>query len=394
MAVWRGLFAVAIMWLVPNSGLADRLTQVLQQPVVMASDMLDRRIRDKFVYYENESIFVANRFLIETDVKLCIDVARETCTLTYYSKPELQKAAIIFFAYPLRDIDDVIYTTIRDQIDNQLIEVRTKRVPGENGLDLKVDVHRMRPNGESISQSSHWASVTPSGQFAGMRFSFRERITPQPRLLSLFRIGEKRLRQIAGSVVRIKNHYYSNARGRRAVRHGTGFFYRSRNEILTAWHNVKDNRDCRVKHRCELRFLHTDETGIKRQFNRHASIVQYNADDDFVLLRIETPSDVPARVLPIARGEVGAEAGVVGYPSPGFELLYSKGNLNSIAVRSNRLVASAYVTGGFSGAPVIDMATGKVYGLAQAWQRPRGQHGKGGPVAFSLIKVLEQRHHF
>ena len=85
---------------------------------------------------------------------------------------------------------------------------------------------------------------------------------------------------------------------------------------------------------------------------------------------------------------------MVGYPSPGFELLYSKGNLNSIAVRSNRLVASAYVTGGFSGAPVIDMATGKVYGLAQAWQRPRGQHGQGGPVAFSLIKVLEQRHHF
>lgn len=366
------------------------LEDIVQQPADAASNATEGHFRDKFVYYERDRFFVPTRLLLESDIKACIDLRRPVCTARYYSQPEVLKAASLYFAFPLSTTEEIVRTSIRPSISNDLMLVTTTRSMTPSGLSLHIEVERRREGSMEVERFTRWAMFRPSRQFAGLRINFGERVIPAAWTESLHRLRQHRLRQAADAAIRINNHFYSEAAGKNRIRHGSGFFYRSRSQIMTAWHNLAPNADCRKHLRCELRFMHTDSRGVRRSFRQTVTIIAHSPTADFAILRVRVPDDIPAKVLPVARRQIGPEVSVVGYPAPGFDLLYSHGYLNSLTVGTTRLVASAHVVGGFSGAPVIDLASGQVVGFAKAWQRPRGQSGDGGPVSLNVVKVLEQ----
>ncbi len=373
----------------PRAGHALTAADVVYQPVNAASDAVDRRFQDKFVYYERDGFFVPTRMLIESDIKACVDLQRRVCSTRYDSRAEVLKASSLYFAFPMRTAQDIIRTNLRPAVGNDLMHVVTTRSMTARGLLLKIEVEKGRVGSAQVSRYTRWARFTPSRRYAGLRMDFGEQIASGARLESLTGVRREGLRNFADAAIRINNHFYSQAAGGKRIRHGSGFFYRSRDQIMTAWHNLAPNDHCRKYLRCELRFLHTSSRGVKRRFTQTVNIIAHDRMADFAVLRLRLPRDIPARVLPIARDKVGPQVSIVGYPAPGFDLLYSHGYLNSLAVGGDRLVASAHVVGGFSGAPVVDLASGHVVGFAKAWQRPRGQAGEGGPVSLNLVTVLE-----
>lgn len=374
----------------PQSAHAMTVEDVVYQPVEASSNAVETHFRDKFVYYDRDGFFVPTRLLVESDIKACVDLRKPVCTTKYAVRPEVLKAASLYFAFPIHTARDVAQTTMRHDIGNDLMTVTTTRTITAGGLSLQMEVER-RPAGKGrVERFTRGAQFKPSQRYAGLRMNFGEEILPSAWMESISRLRRGRLRSFANAAIRINNHFYSAKAGRKRIRHGSGFFYRSRHRIMTAWHNLSPNPECREKLRCELRFLHTDARGIKRRFKQTVQIIAHDSRADFAVLRLRLPRNVPAQILPIARDRIGPEVSIVGYPSPRFDLLYSHGYLNSLTSGTSRLVASAYVVGGFSGAPVVDLASGKLVGFAKAWQRPRGHEGDGGPVSFNIVKVLEQ----
>ena len=387
---WVALLVCAAGLAGPSSVRALTTEDVVYQPANAESDAIAGRFIDKFVYYERDRFFVPTRLLVGSDIKACVDLRKTVCSTRYYSRAEVLKAASLYFAFPIATAKDVVRTSLRRTVGNHLMHVTTKRSMTAKGLLLLIDVEQRETDTGAIKRFSRRALFKPSRGFAGLRMTFGEQVVPNAWTESLFRLRQNRLRAFANAVVRINNHFYSKQTGRNRIRHGSGFFYGSRNRIMTAWHNLSPNPDCRNHLRCTLRFLHTDSRGVKRRFKQTVTITAHNADADFAILQIRLPDVVPAQVLPVARKRIGPEVSVVGYPAPGFDLLYSHGYLNSLTAGTTRLVASAYVVGGFSGAPVVDLSSGRIVGFAKAWQRPRGQNGDGGPVSLNIVKVLQQ----
>lgn len=362
---------------------------VVYQPAEAVSNAVEGQFRDKFVYYERDGFFVPTRLLVETDIKACVDLRQPVCSTRYYSRAEVLKASSLYFAYPILTADDVVASTMRPAVGNHFMEVVTTWSIAPQGLVLRMEVEKRAEDSGEVEHFTRWARFKPSGDYAGLQMNFGEQVTPNAWMESLTRLRRDRLRAFADAAIRINNHFYSETAGRKRIRHGSGFFYRNRNQIMTAWHNLAPNPDCRAKLRCELRFMHTDSLGVKRRFRQTVDIAAHSSSADFAIIRLRTPGDIPAQILPIARDRIGPEVSIIGYPGPGFDLLFSHGYLNSLTAGTERLVASAYVVGGFSGAPVVDLATGRVVGFAKAWQRPKGQDGEGGPVSLNLMKVLE-----
>lgn len=388
--LWLVLAFCGIALSLPDRAAALTAEDVVYQPADASSDAVGRRFRDKFVFYERERFFVPTRLLLETDIKACVDLQRPICTTEYYSRAEVLKAASLYFAFPLSTPEEVVRTSLRRSVGNYWMRVTTTRTMTVDGLSLRIDVERRLQGSDEPEHFTRHAQFLPSRRYAGLRINFGEQVSPNAWMESLFRLRQDRLRHLANAAIRINNHFYSEKAGRKRIRHGSGFFYRSRNQVMTAWHNLSPNADCRERKRCTLRFMHTNSRGVKRRFTQTVSVVSYSAAADFAVLSVRLPDDIPAQVLPIAFDRVGPEVSVVGYPAPGFDLLFSHGYLNGLTAGTRRLVASAHVVGGFSGAPVVDIGTGHVVGFAKAWQRPRGQSGDGGPVSLSVVKVLEQ----
>lgn len=390
LGIWFAVLFVVAGWIWPDGARAVTAEDVVYQPVEASSNAVETHFRDKFVFYEDDGFFVPTRLLVESDIKACVDLHRPVCTTRYSSRAEVLKAASLYFAFPIHTEGDVAQTTMRHDIGDFTMTVTTTRTLTAGGLSLHMEVERRPARHGKVEKFTRWAQFRPSQRYAGLRMNFGEEIMPNPWMESISRVRQSQLRGFANAAIRINNHYYSAKAGRKRIRHGSGFFYRSRHRIMTAWHNLAPNPECREKLRCELRFLHTDERGIKRRFSQTVQIIAHDSKADFAILRLRLPRNVPAQILPVARDKIGPEVSIVGYPSPRFNLLYSHGYLNSLTAGTDRLVASAYVVGGYSGAPVVDLASGKLVGFAKAWQRPRGHEGDGGPVSFNIVKVLEQ----
>ena len=314
--------------------------------------------------------------------------------MRYHSKPEVKKAATIYFGFPLLSNDDVVRSTLRRSLENYQMVVTSTWSADQGGLLLKLDVERQAFGSGKAQTSSHWVRFKASRRYANLRIKFHEAIAAQPWVESYSRVRGKALRDMAGVAIRINNHFKVPSTGKYHVRHGSGFFYKSRNQIMTAWHNLRANNDCRRIQRCKLYFMHTDRRGVTRKFSQTVTITSFSQEDDFAILRLKTPADISARVLPIAREWIRPEVSIIGYPMPGFSLLYSHGYINGLTRGTRRLVASAHVVGGYSGAPIVDRERGTILGFAKEWQRPKGQPGTGGPVSLNLIRVLEQRYGF
>ena len=387
---WLACLAFAATMLSAPCAAALSAEDVVYQPVEAVSSAVDGAFRDKFVYYGRDNFFVPTRLLIESDIKACVDLRRPVCSTSYYSRAEVLKASSLYFAFPILTADDIVRSTLRPAVGNHFMKVETTWSITPDGLVLQMEVEKRAEGSAAVERFTRWARFKPSRVYAGLRINFGEQIVPNAWMESLSRLRREQLRPFAGAAIRINNHFYSEKVGRKRIRHGSGFFYRSSNRIMTAWHNLSPNPECRKKLRCELRFMHTDARGVKRRFRQTVDIIAHSSKVDFAVISLRTPSDIPAEILPIARGRIGPEVSIVGYPSPGFSLLFSHGYLNGLTLGTTRLVASAYVVGGYSGAPVIDLASGHVVGFAKAWQRPKGQDGDGGPVSLNLVKVLEQ----
>lgn len=390
LSIWFAAAFMAMGLAAPQTVYALTAEDVVYQPVEASSDAVETHFPDKFVYYGRDGFFVPTRLLVESDIKACVDLRKTVCKTRYSSRSEVLKAASLYFAFPIQTAGDVAQTTMRADVGNDTMTVTTTRTMNAGGLMLHMEVERLSAEDGRTERFTRWAQFKPSRRYAGLRMNFGEEITPNPWMESISRLRRGQLRGYANAAIRINNHFYSAEAGRKRIRHGSGFFYRSRHRIMTAWHNLSPNPECREKLRCELRFLHTDERGIKRRFKQTVQIIAHDSRADFAVLRVRLPRNVPAQILPVARDRIGPEVSIVGYPSPRFDLLYSHGYLNSLTSGTSRLVASAYVVGGFSGAPVVDLASGKLVGFAKAWQRPRGHDGDGGPVSFNIVKVLEQ----
>ena len=384
------VFLAAILLCAAGPAQALSPEDVVYQPSEAISSAVAQGFRDKFVYYERDGFFVPTRLLVETDIKACVNLRQPVCSTQYYSRAEVLKASSLYFAYPILTVSDVVASTMRPSVGNHFMQVETTWSMEARGLVLRMEVEKRAGGSADVERFTRWARFKPSGEYAGLRINFGEQTTPNAWMESLTRLRRERLRAFADAAIRINNHFYSQKVGRKRIRHGSGFFCRNRNQIMTAWHNLAPNADCREKLRCELRFMHTDSRGVKRRFRQTVDIAAHSRSADFAVIRLRTPKDIPAHILPIARDRIGPEVSIIGYPSPGFDLLFSHGYLNGLTAGTERLVASAYVVGGFSGAPVVDLATGRVVGFAKAWQRPKGQTGDGGPVLLNLVKVLEQ----
>jgi len=389
---WLLYGLLAVLAAIPCAASAVSVEDVVLQPVNVLSDAGQRWFQDKFVFYEQDGVYVPNRLLIDTDIKACVDLASRICSMRYESKPEVLKAASIYFGYPIRTPEDFVSSTLRSKLKNFAMRVTTTWSMEPQGLVLHMDVHKQAVGGGEAVNFTRLARFTPSKHYVGLRMQFAEEVLAESQIESLSGIRDAGLRRFADAAIRINNHFYSPRAKRKQVRHGSGFFYRQRDLVMTAWHNLVANPACRQQLRCELRFLHTDAHGIKRRFREIATVVAHSETLDFAVVRLRVPAWIPARVLPIAQERVGPEVIVVGYPAPGFELLYSYGYLNGLTTGTRRLVASARVVGGFSGAPVIDLTSGEVVGLAKAWQRPKNLtgSGRGGPVSLNLMKVMEE----
>ncbi len=276
-------------YLQPANAVALTAEDVVYQPADAVSSAIDDTFQDKFVYYQRDGFFVPARLLIETDIKACVDLRKPVCSTRYYSRAEVLKASSLYFAYPILTVNDVVNSTLRPAVENRLMEVVTTWSMSPQGLVLQMEVEKRLEGSTDVERFTRWARFSPSREYAGLRMNFGKQVSPNAWMESLTRLRRDRLRGFADAAIRINNHFYSEKAGKKRIRHGSGFFYRGRNRVMTAWHNLAPNPDCRTKLRCSLRFMHTDSRGVKRRFRQTVDIVAHNQSADFAVIQLRTP---------------------------------------------------------------------------------------------------------
>ncbi len=147
------------------------------------------------------------------------------------------------------------------------------------------------------------------------------------------------------------------------VAQGSGFFVKLEGKrwILTNRHVVNG----------------AEEVAIAPEGKNPKRAGSYKISPDLDLAVIECPSDLEAKPLPLAKGEVnpGAEVFVLGYPL-GIANVISRGIVG--AVEDKYFLFDAPISSGNSGGPVVNRA-GEVIGVATM-----GSHGVDGAVVQNL----------
>ena len=361
-------------------------------------------LKDHFTYYraadQSSPMFVLTNFLFKTSVLICFEEGKSVCSKTYNSVEAVRRAFSHWYGFKKLEKDEIIHLGVMSELDEQKITSTTRiQSVNQNQLNLEVEAeYRDVQSNALLKRVSFPVTINRASGFAGMKFEFSDKVVTSGGIKTLSEIRTDRFKVFAEASVRLVIPYKKTdsqtGRVKNMIRRGSGFFYTSRNLIMTNYHVIEKQKDCvEGKRSCEIRFLHTDRLGQTRTFTRTVNVLALDFSTDFALLEVNTPNSIPARVLEVERSYIDSNLVAVGYPNQDYTLKFSFGYLNSFHPSTKRIVSSIQVRTGFSGSPVIDLKSGKIVGIVKEYLIPGTRNRSGynqGPNHFVLLHGVER----
>ncbi len=396
------LLAIVPIVLFAQNGLALNAGDFLRYPVKVKPKFYDRWISDRFVLYTREGVHVPANLLMMFSLKVCVDFSKESCTTTYDNFEAVQKAVKLRYATavlpqnrqddrdPLLSITEIIDLGIRNSIEDKTFTTTSSWVMMSDSLRLNV---RMRETdnrtGQVKTMTTHVDFVIDE-RFGDLEMEFVDVVRDRPFLQRPSQLSQDHHKDYAESVVRIISNF-NDSNGVARAQSSTGFFFKNRNYLVTNWHGLEDNPDCRFNRRCLLQFTHTDRNSRVRSFNSNANVLYVNEEEDIAFIEVSTPQSIPARILGLNKSSVSSGLILLGYPVTSIvsnELIFSYGFLNGSVEKCHCLLASTYSSVGFSGGPIVGQG-GQIVGLLVKQTFPLGYDNEFGASRFIPIGHVE-----
>ncbi len=157
--------------------------------------------------------------------------------------------------------------------------------------------------------------------------------------------------------------------GQKQSSFGTGFFFKSRNLLVTTLHTF-DKHECLEKKSCEIFIGFAKDKDTVDEKPLLVSVALRDSDKDLLFLTVKNPETVSqAQPLKSAankkRGNKASEQLIVaGFFQDGSELTFSHGKASE--KNQNETVTTIIVGHGFSGAPVVN-EMGELVGVVSSY---------------------------
>jgi len=152
---------------------------------------------------------------------------------------------------------------------------------------------------------------------------------------------------------------------------GTGFFYRSRDMVVTSHHLFNESHPCMTKLNCQITIgVAKDAKEVTEQSVKVEVVLKY-PHKDLIFLKILDAVNVTVEPLEKQSSSHDGPLTAVGFYQDKTELTFSRGkSLNKNSSAGN--LTSIIVSGGFSGSPVVNKR-GELVGVVSSFRPIKGQ---------------------
>jgi S1-C subfamily serine protease len=172
--------------------------------------------------------------------------------------------------------------------------------------------------------------------------------------------------------------------------YGTGFFFRSKDLLVTSHHLFSEKHECMTQQKCTITLGSAKNANELTEQSVAVEVVLKHPDKDLIFLKISDSSKF-AGVEPIAaqaknsQGELTAAGFFQDQPA----LTFSKGSVLTHGNAGNSQASSTIVvSAGFSGSPIVNKK-GELVGVVSSYRPIEGQ-----PIGLALFTNADENNPF
>lgn len=191
---------------------------------------------------------------------------------------------------------------------------------------------------------------------------FQQLTIEKPVIQSLSQVDEN-MKKFKNSLVRLR---VTSPEG---TAFGTGFFYKTKDLIVTNHHIIGLSRQCVIITHCQIHLGFVKDDKTIQEIPMNVRVEYQNPKKDLAFIRIQNPKLI-GNIDPIKHKNTGGQEQltVVGFFEQNPQITFSKGKIVKDPLKKNPLTLTSIIIGaGFSGSPVLN-TKGELVGVVSSYR--------------------------